>query len=103
MGAVDEVVAAIARAGGICHRDQLRAAGLTDNALRNAVSSRAVTRVRRAWFATAAAPADLVRAASVGGRLTCVSATTRLGCGLRTMMWVTSRFRRIGAVCRPIN
>lgn len=60
--------------GGIVHRQQVLDAGVPAHRLRAAIVRGEVDRVRRYWIATANAPAALVRAARVAGRLACVSA-----------------------------
>lgn len=64
---------------GIAHSHDVRAAGFTAHAIRVATETGAITRIRRLWLATAAAPRPFRRAATVGGRLACVSAARHHG------------------------
>lgn len=63
----------IDRGGGIRHADEALRAGYTRYAVRKAVGSGRVTRLRR-WLATPSAPPLLRRAAAMSGRLACLSA-----------------------------
>ncbi len=74
----------LASVGGVAHRDDILAAGFTDYAIARVVDAGA-RRVRRSWVAVVDASADLVWAATLGGRLTCVSATARHG------LWTPTR------------
>jgi hypothetical protein len=69
--------------GGIAHVDDLVRAGFTRYRIRNAVAASLVHRVRRSWMCTMSAPPLLERAASISGRLACVSAARHHG--LRTL------------------
>ncbi|GAA1838053.1 type IV toxin-antitoxin system AbiEi family antitoxin domain-containing protein [Agromyces salentinus] len=60
--------------GGIRHVEQALGAGYTRYAIRTAVAQGAVRRLRRTWIATPAAPALLRTAASLGGRVACITA-----------------------------
>lgn len=53
---------------------QLRAKGLRPADVRRALASGDLSRVRRGWYCTPSAAPDLVTAARVGGRLTCLAA-----------------------------
>ncbi len=64
---------------GAAHREQLRAEGYDDRALRAAVRAGGIEVARRAWFVSASAPDDLREAGRRGGRLTCTSAARRRG------------------------
>lgn len=68
----------LARRGGIAHRRELALAGFTAAELRDP----ALQRIGRSWLALESAPPDLVEAATVGGRVTCVTAARRLGLAL---------------------
>jgi len=63
----------IQRQGGIAHRRDLRDVGLSAHRLRGLAT------VGRSWVIAPGAPPALVRAASEGGRLACVSAAAHLG------------------------
>jgi very-short-patch-repair endonuclease len=63
----------------IATRSQLLRAGALPLDLTDAVRSGALIRVRRGYYARADAPAKLVQAVRVGGRLGCVSAAESLG------------------------
>lgn len=65
---------------GLHSTHDLRAAGLNPRHIRDAVAVGTLTRVRRGWYATAIAPPELVTAAQVGGRLTCLAALRVHGC-----------------------
>ncbi|GGI48078.1 endonuclease domain-containing protein [Agromyces flavus] len=65
--------------GGIAHVDDLVRAGFTRHRIRNAVAASLVRRIRRSWVCTSAAPPLLKRAASVSGRLACVTAAKHHG------------------------
>ncbi|WP_164863592.1 DUF559 domain-containing protein [Agromyces sp. LHK192] len=65
--------------GGIRHVDEALIAGYTRYAIRLAVHERRIERVRRSWIATRSAPWRLRRAASVSGRLACVTAAAEHG------------------------
>lgn len=53
---------------------QLRTGGLSRADVRRALAGGALTRIRRGWYCTASAAPDVVTAARVGGRLTCLAA-----------------------------
>jgi very-short-patch-repair endonuclease len=65
--------------GGIAPGSALRSRGISQDRLDRAVSSGAVRRVRRGWFATPDADAACVLAVAAGGTLSCVSALTQYG------------------------
>lgn len=65
--------------GGIAHRGELLEQGVSTFALRRAIASGSVNRVRRYWLATASAPPDLLAAATASGVLACVSAARHRG------------------------
>lgn len=52
----------------------LRANGLTKHDVRRAVAAGTLTRPRRGWYATGTTPPEVITAARVGGRLTCLGA-----------------------------
>lgn len=68
----------IARGGGARAADA-RAEGFTTHGIRRAIESGRVERVRKNWLVTADADPHLRMAAAAGGRVTCVSAASRLG------------------------
>jgi very-short-patch-repair endonuclease len=65
--------------GRIAHTQDLIRAGASRYAIRGAVSSGSVTRVRRDWLALPDCDPQLYLAARVGGRLTCLTAARRAG------------------------
>lgn len=65
--------------GGVAHTSVLRAAGFGTRSIATAVAEGAVVRVRRSWIAAPDCSAGRRAAASVGGRLTCVSAASERG------------------------
>lgn len=64
---------------GIAHAHDALDAGFTRHALRAAIETRSIERIRRSWLATSSAPITLRRAAAIGGRLACVSAAQHHG------------------------
>ena len=68
---------------GIVHQHDVRA-GYTRYAVRRALEHGGPRRIRGPWLATPDAPPSLVRAARLGGRLACVSATGTTACGRST-------------------
>lgn len=79
MSVMDKLISWLVGRAGIAHRDAAHRAGHSDHAIKRAVAAGLIRRVRGAWLALPSAPTELVRAASVSGRLTCVTATDRLG------------------------
>ncbi|WP_350352547.1 DUF559 domain-containing protein [Microbacterium sp. A8/3-1] len=65
--------------GGVAHTSHLRMAGFTAHAVHSAVESGRLRRVRRSWLVTVDCDSRRVRAASVGGRVTCASAADLMG------------------------
>lgn len=59
---------------GISHRDVALRSGVTAKSIRDAVRSGEVRSIRRHWLATPTASGDLVEAAALGARVSCVSA-----------------------------
>jgi very-short-patch-repair endonuclease len=68
MDAIDD----IARAGGIAHISTLRHVNRRE--LDALVAAKLLARPRRGWYAMPNAPHDFVRAVSVGGQVSCISA-----------------------------
>lgn len=64
-----DIAGFVTGAGGIAHRQRVLDAGASAAAIRSAVASGAVRRVRRYWVATTAASPDLCAAAEATGRL----------------------------------
>lgn len=60
--------------GGVAHTSTAATAGFGPRAIAAAVATREVQRIRRSWIVTPDCPSSRKRAASVGGRATCVSA-----------------------------
>lgn len=74
---MDRIDALLARARarkGILHSSELRTKGFTAREMSAAVSAGLLRRVRRSWLATPECDERRVRAASVGGRVTCLTA-----------------------------
>jgi len=65
--------------GQAVHREQLHAEGYRDVQLRQLVRDGEAELLRRAWFVSTSADADLRDAARVGGRITCVALARRRG------------------------
>ena len=63
----------VATAGGVASNDYLAARGVSTSALNHAVARSSLLRLRRGWVSLPDAPADVVRAVRVGGRLSCLS------------------------------
>lgn len=64
---------------GVAHSSALRAAGFSEHSVRRAVAEGSLLRVRRSWLVTPECDPRRVAAASVSGRLTCVSAAAAMG------------------------
>jgi very-short-patch-repair endonuclease len=64
---------------GIAHSQDALVAGFTAHTIRAATERGAIARIRRTWLATPTATDGLRRAAAVGGRLACLSATLHHG------------------------
>jgi very-short-patch-repair endonuclease len=94
---VDELVDAIETRGGVVHVRTLRASGFRKDRIERAVESGNLLRVRRGVYASPAAPADLIRAARVGGRLAGASATVLHG------LWVPPHRNLVVEVPRGAN
>ncbi|GAA1696733.1 hypothetical protein GCM10009808_12680 [Microbacterium sediminicola] len=77
MRPVSDLVAMV-DAVGAAHTRTLRRAGFTEHAVRVALAGGRVERVRRSWIVSRECPDDLRRAASAGGRVTCLTAARRL-------------------------
>jgi very-short-patch-repair endonuclease len=67
------------RRGAIAHTADARAAGFSDRDMREAVASGALRRVRRSWLVGPGCDHRIEAAASVSGRVSCVSAAARHG------------------------
>lgn len=72
-------VRALVRFGHVAHRQQLLGTGVTPAALARALQSGRVDRIRRGWFADAAATAEQRIAVRIGGRLGGTSALRAAG------------------------
>lgn len=64
---------------GVAHSSQLRAAGVSEHEIRTAVSSGEMQRVRRSWLLSETCSPARRAAASVSGRITCVTAAAEHG------------------------
>jgi very-short-patch-repair endonuclease len=73
------IIAWLAANNGIARREDAHAAGHSEYAIKRAVASGRVRRIRGHWIAIPDAALDLVRAATVPGRLTCVTGAARHG------------------------
>ncbi len=74
----------ISHAGGVAHSSLVRRAGFSAHHVSRAVEAGRLRRVRRSWLVSPDCPADRVVAASLGGRVSCLSAAVALG------LWVTT-------------
>lgn len=74
-----DVETVVARLGGIAHRAQLQASGLTRYAIQASLRFGKVVRVRRDWVALPGCSPALRRAVEIGARLSCLSAAEHLG------------------------
>lgn len=72
------------RRDGVAHSSEIYAAGFTKRSVERAVQSGRMLRFRRSWIVLTDCDELLTTAVRAGGRLTCVSATARLG------LWVPS-------------
>lgn len=79
MANIDALVAWILARGGVAHSRDLLATGFSMHEVRSAVSFGALTRVRRSWLVHPTADPARWAAASVSGRVTCISACRSLG------------------------
>ncbi|MEU1970653.1 type IV toxin-antitoxin system AbiEi family antitoxin domain-containing protein [Microbacterium sp. NPDC019599] len=64
---------------GLAHRSQVLASGYSDHAIRSAVRCGELRRLPRGWVALRDIDPEFEAAASLGGRLTCVTAARRHG------------------------
>lgn len=69
----------VRRHDGAAHSSVVRLAGFTDHTVRREVRNGHLLRVRRSWLVTLDCDPRRVAAASVGGRVTCVSAASLRG------------------------
>ncbi|MFJ4037870.1 endonuclease domain-containing protein [Microbacterium sp. NPDC090007] len=65
--------------GGVAHTSTAAAGGFGPRVIAAAVAAQQVERIRRSWIVTPDCPSSRKRAASVGGRATCVSAARTIG------------------------
>jgi very-short-patch-repair endonuclease len=79
MANVEALVTWVAARGGVLHSRDLLAAGFTMHEMRSAVSSGALMRSRRSWLVHPSADPARLAAASVSGRVTCISASRSWG------------------------
>lgn len=79
MTRIDDLLARVQKQNGIVHSSELRVKGFTTREVAAAVEAGALLRVRRSWLVTPDCDPRRVRAASVGGRVTCVSAAAMRG------------------------
>ena len=78
LGTMD-IVAALERRGGVAQVRTLVALGVTADRVERAARNGAIRRIRPGVYAAPTAPADVVRAARIGGRLTGASAARAHG------------------------
>jgi len=64
---------------GVAHTSEARAAGFTDREVVRAVASGLAARVHRSWLVAPNCDSNRAAAASVGGRVTCVTAAAMRG------------------------
>jgi very-short-patch-repair endonuclease len=69
----------IDRAGGVASTRTLRASGASKAQIDAGLTSGAIRRIRRGWYRTSPAPAEVVRCVEIGGALTCCSALAMQG------------------------
>ncbi|MET1016835.1 MAG: DUF559 domain-containing protein [Leifsonia flava] len=74
-----DIAAWLRRNGGIAHTSDVIRAGATRYRIRLTLKSAAVVRVRRDWLALPDCDPQLILAARHGGRLTCLTAASRMG------------------------
>ncbi|KAA9087315.1 DUF559 domain-containing protein [Microbacterium radiodurans] len=74
-----DLVEWLARRGGVAHTSTLRSAGYTSHRVRIGLAAGDFAWVRRSWLATPTADPELARAASLAGRLTCLTSARRQG------------------------
>jgi len=79
---MQELGAVLGRMGGIARTSELRAAGVSEGAIADAVTDGVLVRVRRGTYAAAETPALVRHALTHGGALCCASAAAHHG------MWV---------------
>ena len=78
MGVIDEF-SILERRGGIAHLSVLESDGAHRVRLQHLVADGLLLRPRRGWYALPGADPLLIRACSLGGRITCVTALKRAG------------------------
>lgn len=76
---MSDAVDTLSRLGGVAHLSTLRSAGVSPGSLRALVHAEILLRPRKGWYALASAPLAMIRAASIGGQVTCVSALAQWG------------------------
>ncbi len=78
-----EIAALIRAGGGVMHRSSLRAVGVSPYRIRAAIEAGAVVRAGRARVAASGTHPDLVVAAELGARLSCITAARHRGLWVR--------------------
>lgn len=73
-GMREDPLVQLRRLGGVASRRRLLAQGVRARDLARAVEHGLIRRIRRGWYASPDAPAEVVTAVRIGGRLSCVSA-----------------------------
>lgn len=81
----NDLVTWIRKRHGVAHTSDARAAGFSPHEIASTIGAARLRRVRRSWLVTVECDQRRVTAASVGGRLTCVSAAALQG------LWVPHR------------
>lgn len=79
MRSADELVRWVDGCGGAAHSRSIAAAGFTVHVVRTAIALGVLERVRRSWLVLPSCDPARRAAATVGGRLTCLSAASALG------------------------
>lgn len=74
MTRAEDLVALVVKHRGVAHSSALRVKGFTSKEMSVAVDAGLLSRVRRSWLATPECDPRRLRAASLGGRVTCVTA-----------------------------
>ncbi|WP_294179186.1 type IV toxin-antitoxin system AbiEi family antitoxin domain-containing protein [uncultured Schumannella sp.] len=93
------------QSSGVASTRTLREARISRAEINRALSDGSIRRIARGWYATRVAPADVVRAAQCGGRLTCASALALRGAWVlrpasaHVAVWPGARGRRVAGTC----
>ena len=74
-----DIVALVTALGGVAHRNELTAAGLTQYRIVEAIKAGVLTAIARSWVAVEDADRLAVLAAQLGGRIACTTAARAFG------------------------